>query len=479
MTQILLLSAVIPYAIALLLRLPVVVRGIRDTKGTVFWICAAWVAMFIGQCKFFGENESATNIGSLSSAALYQIFWMAIAFIIVTRLFLRVKFSSQAWRLPVIALLAYSFWGVTTSAFSPAPLFSAYKASLIAMDALLVLMALSVLKERARPEILLDVTYFLIGIVVAAAALGGVLYPTEAFHDIYGGFRGVMHGTIIHIHFNELGLLSAITVVVSVRRAFSSGTAVERIFWTAQAWVGLIVLFNATARTSIASLFVALLALTFLIRQLRPVLVVLILVGIVGGASLWLSNAKLNLDQTDAAAYLRRGSTDEQLKTLSGRIPLWGIGFEMFKDAPFTGHGFAAGTRYAGRDYGLPEGTNMHSAHVAVLVDSGAPGYIFWIIFVMTPAFLLVRRLVSRKYIYSENYWGLHVETTLVMFIIVFRSFLGAVLVLHHFTFLVYCATIIYIYLMSYRQLENVESTKETNRMQVADHILRRKKSAD
>jgi O-antigen ligase len=456
MTTALLISAFVPYALGLLLQFPKIQRSIRHTTGPLLWLCVLWVVLFAGQAQVF-KHEYATSFASLSKASYYQLAWMAIGATILLTLLLRTQISSTAWRLPIVALFVYVLLALAGAAFSAAPFLSIYNAAQLALDGILLLIALSVLTEKGQHKTLLELSYFLLGFLVAMAALGGILKPAEAFQDVYGSMRGVMHGALIKMHANELGLMSAIIVIVALRRAVSSTHFSERLYWGAQIWLGLIVLFNATARTSIGALVVALLAMTFLIRRLRPFAVLLLLVTGIGLAHVWVNRVSVDIEGTTAAEYLRRGSSDENLRTLSGRIPLWGIGWEMAKDAPLLGHGFEAGVRYSGTEYGLPYGTNMHSGHMEVLVNSGFAGYAAWLCFLLPVAWRLFLRM-RRRHFDNEDDWGFHVEAVLVAFVILFRSLMGAVLVTHQINLLVYAALLLYVYLLPSQERKQLDA---------------------
>ena len=155
----------------------------------------------------------------------------------------------------------------------------------------------------------------------------------------------------------------------------------------------------------------------------------------------WLSGSRLGIED-DVTAYLRRGVSDEHLKTLSGRTEIWMAGWEMFKDSPFIGHGYASGVRYEGDEYGLRVGTNMHSSHVQVLANLGAAGYIFWFIFVFGASVAVYRNHKHSNLMKVND--PLAVEALLVVFVIVFRSFLGHVLVTHQLNMMIFLAVYAY-----------------------------------
>ena len=101
----------------------------------------------------------------------------------------------------------------------------------------------------------------------------------------------------------------------------------------------------------------------------------------------------------------------------------------------------------------------MHSSHVQVLVDSGALGYFAWLIFILGVARLVYKRTKRKKDI-SEIARMQNVENLLVVFVILFRSLLGHVLVAHQLNMMIFLA--IYIYATTYReQQDEVEENED------------------
>lgn len=443
MSAIVLGAAVAAFAGGLVLSSRAWLRAAWSVKGDLLLVSLAWAAVFIGQGQMFVHEQSVTGITSLTSGAFYQLGWMVIGSALITWALLTVKLRIQDAGVALAGLAAYGFLGIASAAFSPAVSLSLYKAGQILMDAALVAVALSASIRLERPRSILNLTYFLLALVLASAALGGVLWPELAYKDVEGAFSGLLNGVYPRVHSNELGLLGAIMLVVGVRRASERGTGLLRIYWLCVTVLAGTVLFYAQARTSLASSMLAIAVLAVFIPRLRPL-------AALGGAAVislliwqWLGGLDLQVKGTVVETYLRRGASDEQIESLSGRLGLWMMGWEMFKDAPIFGHGMDAGVRYGGAAYGVPLGTNMHSAHLQILANNGITGYLAWLVFVVTTvAGILTALLRTPGGVRSEE-GRLRLEMLLVAFVIVFRTFLGHVLVTHHFSFLVFLALLV------------------------------------
>ena len=343
MTNTILMVGLIPFGVAFLLRLPRIMRQIIDSSAPIIWLGIAWTAMFVGQARIFGQAEQdVVSASSLGVGALYQLSWMGVAGIIIAYMVFVSKIQQGAWRFPLLALLIYAVLGVAGSISSIAPQLAAYKAFQVVMDASLSIVVLSYLIRHQNPRAMIELTYFWLLLLVASAALGGLLVPELAFKEIGyesgsgGAFGGFLRGVYPVMAANELGLMSGIVVVVSVRRAFEYNQFTIRIFWVTAAILGMSVALLAQSRTSLASSLVALIIMSWVIRRMRWVTVVSIIgFGIILGSALIQKSDVLFV--SDIAKYARRGSTDEQLKNLSGRTILFELGLKMSADKPFLG----------------------------------------------------------------------------------------------------------------------------------------------
>lgn len=447
MLQNLLLIGLIPFALALIVNLPSLFRSVGQVRGPLFWVCIAWVALFIAQGQIFAKSATQNGADQLDAGAFYQLSWMALAAVILLMLLIRSKLNNRVFKLPMIMLFAYGALGVATGGFSPKALFSIYKASQLLVDFMMFAIAGSYLVKYDRPRILVDLCIYYLTFVIFSAAIGGAFFPQYAFSILYGGgaFGMTLEGVVPQVHHNELGLLSAVLVIVSIIRMTEVKISVsKRFFWRSALFLALMVAFAAQARTSLFSMSLALLVMTFLVPRLRWLGVMLGVGAFFAVAYYIVSGGSLGIGG-EVETYLRRGATDQQLLTMSGRTGLWEAGLRMFSDSPLFGHGFQAGARYAGVQYGIGAGTNMHNGHMQVLVDSGLLGYAAWILFVIPMIWAVITTLVKQHLPIRSEVDRAHLEAALVMFVIFFRTFLGQILVAHALSTMLYWAMYLYV----------------------------------
>lgn len=444
MTSIILGIAVAVFAVALVIAFPAIWSSMKSVKGGLRLGAIAWAAIFIGQGQMFPESAVAEGIGGVKVGAIYQLVWMVIGFGLIAIAFAKTRTNVPLGKTAIWGLAIYAFVGIAGAMFSPSPALSVYKAGQVLMDVVLVVIFISILVKSNRYRVALDLSYFLLALVLASAALGGILWPEKAYENIEGAFTGILRSQYPRVHFNELGLLSAIVLIAGLRRAFERGTGAMRAYWIGASVLAATVLFYAQARTSLTSFALALLVMSVLIPRMRVLGIagIIAITGIV--AAQWMSgNIGINVEGTAVETYLRRGASDEQLESMSGRLGLWQAGWQMFKDKPVFGHGMDAGVRFGGVEYGLPEGTNMHSAHMQILVNNGVVGYAAWLIFVIAVVYAIARAYTAIRRGVKEEQGRFNLELALVAFVILFRSLLGHVLVTHHFSFMVFLAVFI------------------------------------
>lgn len=454
-TTILCLAAGI-YLLGLLVAVPRFLSALRGVKGDLRLAIFAWAAVFIGQGQMFAQDDFVKGLGSSRIGELYQAGWMMIGgFAILTALLnLKGNIRGPKGSLALKAFTLYGLTGIASLAFSPSPMLTAYKTAQILMDAALIMVVLSALKQTNRPRIMLEFSYFLLLILLASAAMGSFFWPEMAFQNIEGAFAGVLRSVYPQVHANELGLLSSIMLIVSMRRLYERRTGVLRFYWSCSAVLAGAVLFYAQARTSLASCAFALIVMSIYIPRMRTLAAVGILAATVVLASEWMGgDVNLSLENTTANTYLRRGASDEQIETLSGRTDLWRAGWVMFKDSPIVGHGMDAGVRLGGLDYGVASGTNMHSSHLQILVNNGILGYLAWLVFVVSVSRAIWRAPGSIRLEQGR----FRLEMILIAFVILFRTLMGHVLVTHAFSLLIFIA----LFVSAYMSKNGVESRSE------------------
>jgi len=442
MIQIVFSIEIILFSLVSVVHLPKIGRFIKQIGPRERLLVFAWSAMAIGQFQIFRHDQIVQSVGALDAGAFYQLGWMTISGLATLLLIMTARIPSRLWRTPVIAFFIYIFLAFASSVVSEAPLITIYRSAQILLDFCLLAVAYSELKRSRFPYLLIYISLFLLVILICLVALGAVVMPEQAFVLNEGVLGKSLRGIILGIHPNELGLMAAIALLVSFVCSFASDIRGSmKLFWLLFGLLSGTVLFLSQARTSLAGAAVASMLAGMVVKKLRWFSVLVFGVAVVVMSYYWLSGSDIGVED-DVQAYLRRGVSDEHLSTLSGRTELWRIGWEMFKDAPLLGHGFAAGVRYEGIDYGLRLGTNMHSAYMQVLVDLGFLGILAWVIFVAGMSLTVYRNFKFTRIHAKDDY--IAIIALLVMVVILFRSVLGQVLVVHQFNLMIFLSLYVY-----------------------------------
>ncbi|BAZ92984.1 uncharacterized protein FOKN1_0582 [Thiohalobacter thiocyanaticus] len=420
-------------------------RLIADTGSRYEWGFWgwAWVAMFMSGTLFFGHSYSTRSV-ALDASAMVQLAWVAAAccFVLVSLPRTKILFGLAA--LPIMLFLLYGLFGLVTSVLSPAPKFSAYKAGLVVVDAILAAGFLSLSLRGSRWR----VSDFVLGLIVLAlggALLGAVLWPGEAFQLKSGVFGVMLYGTLPIMHPNELGMWGGIVMVVSLVRWFAASTARSRWAWLFIGTSSATVVLLAQSRTSVAAILVSLLvAIPYLARTRAQALIgggvlIMLAVGVVGVATVIVGPDTLFGPLVE---YLKRGQDQGGLETMHGRVWAWmNIGWPMFMESPLIGNGFDAGTRFA-TDVTIG---HLHNSFFQVLANSGLLGFIPWVMAVTIGSCQLFLRAWRRRSAPLQQRVSALVAL-LIMIGLLARAWTGSVLVSHAWSTMMFLGLMVDLY---------------------------------
>lgn len=369
--------------IALILYGPRLLRSLRGWRG-LWGVAIAWVSVALSQARLIGAEATGAMSGSLGSGDWLQIAFLGLGSLMTLALLLRAPSPPSGSKLPVLALGVYAFLGMATAFMGAKPLLSLFKASQLLVFAALAWASIGYVGRGSRPRFLLEVVYVLLTAILVSTALGGIFAVEGAYRTLYvggGGLFGVtLYSVFPHLHPNGLGLLAAIMILVGIRRAMEPARFRQRFFYFALATLAFSVMFAAQSRTALIALVLGLMLLAVTVRRFRAMFWAIVAGAVIVGLYSVLSGGGAGIED-DVVAYLKRGQEEKQITSMSGRTRLWEIGERMFMDRPLLGHGFQTGARFAGTPYGLAVGSNMHNAHLQVLVDSGLAGYAVWLLF--------------------------------------------------------------------------------------------------
>lgn len=404
----------------------------------------AWIAMFLSVAVFVGHTYTSDSV-SLDRAALIQLAWVGLACLLLALSLA----GSRPWigllaSAPIWLFLAYGLGGIATSMFSPRPLFSAYKAGLVVVDALLAAGLLS-LALRGRLKRVSNLMIALVMLAIGGALLGAVLWPAEALQPKPGVFGVMLYGVLPMLHPNELGMWAGIVTVISFARGYVGSRARVRWGWFLLCAASVVVVLLAQSRTSVAAILLSLLVLVpYLARTRATAVAGLAALGLIGVSLIGIVAVLVGPEVLFGPIidYLQRGQDEGGLATLHGRIWAWAnVGWPMFMESPVFGHGFDAGVRFASN---LTVG-HLHNSYFQVLANSGLLGFIPWFAaFVITSV-----RVVQHAWRYRSAPTLQRIDALVPLLILIgllARSWTGSVLVSHAWSTMIFLAMAVDVY---------------------------------
>jgi O-antigen ligase len=235
----------------------------------------------------------------------------------------------------------------------------------------------SVIESIARGAVLFAGLVFDGGFVVAWVA-----YITQSW-DVFAATKLEWGGRYsgVFINPNAAGMIGAmlLPIIVAAPREFLGGVAWMRV---PVFLVTFATIFLSGSRSALIGSAMAILILA-VYRFGGGALITIAL----GGVAVWALAVYAPMDDIDASAVGHIART-KHLSTLSGRMELWEQGWDAAQDRLALGHGWGE-SRALGNNVNLERAiemgqvvgaTNLHNAHLQLLIDLGFAGVsLFWI----------------------------------------------------------------------------------------------------
>ena len=434
LAKLLMLGAICALGVGLLLNARYVLALPGQMPRGARWAGLVWLIMAAGLAQWFGRTEKVAALTSVDSSAAAQIASIGLSSIVMLFLFQR-TFSTHNLKYPFVLLLAYAVLGVVTAPLSLFPPLYIFKATSLIIAVSAAVMAVKSVGKVKDPTLLFNVIYVYFVLISFLAILGGVIYP-EITHRPNKGVFGFMLVGWPALNSNSLSYVTAVVFVVSLHRTFSVHNLRLRLLYGGACAVGAIGLLLAQGRTSLISSALAILFLSFFSKNMRGIRYALlaslcILVGMFlmsGSVGDW-----INL----VGEYLKRGVSDEQLSTLSGRTEAWKVSWDLFLAKPIFGYGFYA----SGKELLSP-----HNAAFTVLLNGGIIGFVPWLVAIVGGMWIVFRRLSYRSWRVATKENDPYLEMVAVMIVQFFRTITGQDLTIHSYSMLVFLGILVYMY---------------------------------
>jgi O-antigen ligase len=404
-----------------------------DTKMTVAHY--GWAAMFLSILIWtFGEVPTNTlgNTGNWYRIGLV-LFAAAVTFLLFITNTQRLR---HAFPGPLMLLLAYGVVAIVSSQYVPRySFYSMWKAAEVIID---VLLMVGILSYRRQVDSVL-VAYRIIMALLAALLvlwwLEAIAMPSRAFVRTVGYYIPVQLQGILPVgNPDGVGYVSAIVAYGALARLFRAHKPRQLLLPGVLLGAALVSLILAQARTGLAGFIAA--ALVYLLID-RRFAISAVVIAIATAAVAYTGFANV------AQQYVLRGQSPQLFGSLSGRVYGWQAAWELFKESPILGHGFAAAART--QILGITGASTLHGSVFDVLVGVGTLGLIPWGLAIVWSTIRLIR-LRRLRHPWFRNGVGrsLQAEMSGLLVLILIGSITGSDLAMHTHTFMLFLVTIAY-----------------------------------
>lgn len=397
------------------------------------WLVYIWLILLFGLAQWFGRSADNTTVTSIDSSAMSQVASIVLA-VLVLLVYWGKYYKSSNMSLPFSAFLIFGVLGILTVPISDIPILSLFKASSFVVSVLIAIIAIEVLKKVKRPELLFDIVYIYFVFIALLALIGGVFLPDLTHRSAGGAFGFILKGWPA-LNSNSLSYVAAVVFVVSLRRVFIKQAFNRQFLYIGVCMVGVICLLLAQGRTSIGSSVIAVLFMSYYLKDMRSLKYVIFFGGISLFVVFLLSGSVGNWTDT-VSDYLQRGSTDEQITTLSGRTEAWAISWELFLESPISGYGFYA----AGKTLLAP-----HNAYFTILLNGGLLGFIPWFIGVVASLWYVFRNIKNKLWMSKSKDNAFYIEIMAVLIVQFVRTLTGQDLTVHSYPTLLLLSLVVYV----------------------------------
>ena len=444
----------------------------KRTKG-VRMIMLAWLLVAVSQMRLVGGVDNAVE--SFNAGHSIEVVALLAASLLTALIVLKYGVSQSAFRLPLVLLMLYIIIGLFSMVWAPSVKIVAWKAAQMLVFIILSVASVARLQRVSGFRTLIELIYVIATLIMISSAVAGLIAPDQAYKQLYvggGGLFGVvLYSVWPHMHPNTLGIYAAIMVVVAFRRFMDTDGASARMYYAGLLMLSLAVQFAAQSRGSIVALMAGLLVMALLWGKVRRVVAAVAVVATLAGVYQLVASS--DMDFSIVEDYIKRGQSDEQFASMSGRSGLWEIGKVMIADRPLFGHGFQTGARFGGEKYGMPLGTNLHNSHFQVLVDSGFLGYFMWLGFLLIGA-KKIYKLVDKHSVRRNEEGRFRLELLVIVVMLLIRTTVGRAMAGLDLALMLYMAMLLF----AYNHMQRA-SERETAPVMAKRTILRRKRESN
>ena len=387
-------------------------------------LLSAWGVYYLSGVTLRGRGTQDIAASALDGAALWRVVLVAVVALVVVLGFF--GFSERREGLgrggtgngALMALGAFVVLSVLSTAWSVFPSWTAYKSLEYAVGLILAVVLARSVQSFSDLASVVNTTWLLLGFMLASVWIGFALSPGSALVESRGVLPWQLRGVLPVLASNGVGDLAGTLLLVASSRLGHQGH--HRRWWGLLAAIAATTMLLAQARSAVLGLVAGLIVLLVVVPGLRKRGWMLGLVG--GGAAYFFADA--------AMEYLRRGQSDAQLVSLSGRTQYWTAATALTSESPLVGNGaFAAGRFGVLQELGATATSSLHNTWMEVLVGLGWSGLLLLIVGVSMIAFSLLR--LAHKFGGSDGGWILAEVSAVLSFEIVRSAFTSGAIIWH------------------------------------------------
>lgn len=435
---------------------------ITSRSGGLQIVHLAWAAMFCSILIWgFGEVRAGT-IGNTGN--WYRMILVVGAALLGTHsLFNNGARIWQAINWPISLLFVYATVAIISSIFVPDYAFySMWKGLEVLVDVIIAMAILSSAKPHESGWTCYRIYIWLSIALLAIWWIEAAVIPSEVFLPSRGIIPYTMHGHLPAYNDNTLAFQSALLSIVFIARYHrAKGAGTKAVFLAAIAWA-LLTLILAQSRTSLLGFLVAL-SVYLVFNRKFIFFALIIMIALIG--FLFAGFSQIAVD------YVVRGQSAELFSSLSGRTIGWNAAWELFKESPLFGHGFAAAART--QILGTGGASTLHGALFDVLVGVGLMGLFPWLGAITILSWRLyfgAGRIALRSNTIQRSR---HAEMLAVLVLVLIRSLTSSGLAMHDHTFMLFLAVLLYAYSLNSMPSEASIVGSKNKEIKNTDRIIR------
>src|SRR5713226_600154 len=329
------------------------------------WWHFLWLLVVLSGQVFRVRDVEAIQANPLDFWAVYRVVLMSIvALVLLSRLvFRRTSWDESFFRGLIGLVTGYAMVSLVSTLWSVYPMWTLYKSIEYLVDLALIAAVVVSVKTVEEFKTLFDFNWVILSFLIGTVWLGVAVWPEGAI--IHQGLLGVqIQGVLPAMETNGVGDLGAVLGVVTLARLLFPTK--HRRFYLVVFFISMATLVLSQSRSPLTGFLVALILVLFAARRICVIALFAVLLPAVLsvthlGDLFW--------------EFFQRGQTSKVFESLSGRVQLWELAWDLFKEQPLIGYGAYAGARFGViANLRATAGSSILNTWLEVLIGTGLLG---------------------------------------------------------------------------------------------------------